>query len=395
MVRSFLIKGLKIISVTILPGFAISPAAEAQIRDTQNVEISGYIKDLQTFILQPGSPISADQLIHDRINFQWNISDQLRLHAALRSRLFLGDQVQAIPDYGELVDREANDVIDLSILLEDEGNVVFHSYFDRLYLEYIPEDWEVRLGRQRINWGINNYWNPNDLFNAFSFIDFDYEERPGADAIRLKHYTGIASSIEFAVKAYEDPEDLVAGAMWKFNHSEYDFQVLGAWYRELITVGGGWAGNLGNAGFKGEMSAFIPSGQPYDQEFSVSAATQVDYVFSNGLYGTGGILFNSLGATDGSLSQLFDFELDARRLYPFKFAFLGASVFNITPLLSANMTFVYSPVSSHPLFAGPSFTCSIATNWDLDLVGQFVFNVDEGRYRSPVQVIFLRVKFSY
>lgn len=378
-----------------IPGIAIAPVAEAQIRDTQKVEVSGYIKDLQTFILQPGLPVSADQLLHNRINVQWNISDQLRLHSALRSRLFFGDQVQALPDYGELIDREANDVVDLSVLLEDEGNVVFHSYFDRLYFEYIPEDWEIRLGRQRINWGINNYWNPNDLFNAFSFIDFDYEERPGADAVRIKHYTGIASSIEVAVKAFEDPQYLVAGAMWKFNHSEYDFQVLGAWYRELITVGGGWAGNLGNAGFKGEMSAFIPSGQPYDQEFSISAATQVDYVFSNGLYGTGGVLFNSLGATSGGLSQLFDFELDARQLYPFKFAILTSAVFNITPLLSANTTFVYSPVNSHPLFAGPSFTYSLATNWDLDLLGQFVFNVDDGRYRSPVQLVFLRFKFSY
>ena len=37
---------------------------------------------------------------------------------------------------------------------------------------------------------MNLVWNPNDLFNAFSFVDFDYEERPGSDALRIQKYTG-------------------------------------------------------------------------------------------------------------------------------------------------------------------------------------------------------------
>ena len=48
----------------------------------------------------------------------------------------------------------------------------------------------LRIGRQRINWGVNLAWNPNDLFNAYSLIDFDYQERPGSDAIRFQYYMG-------------------------------------------------------------------------------------------------------------------------------------------------------------------------------------------------------------
>lgn len=31
-------------------------------------------------------------------------------------------------------------------------------------------------------------WNPNDWFNTYNYFDFDYEERPGTDAIRVRVY---------------------------------------------------------------------------------------------------------------------------------------------------------------------------------------------------------------
>ena len=62
------------------------------------------------------------------------------------------------------------------------------------------EKWELTLGRQRINWGVNLAFNPNDLFNAYSLIDFDYQERPGSDAIRFQYFTNELSSFETAVQ---------------------------------------------------------------------------------------------------------------------------------------------------------------------------------------------------
>ena len=90
---------------------------------------------------------------------------------------------------------------------EDSSRWVFHIMLDRLYAEYTYKNFEAKVGRQRINWGINMAFNPNDIFNAFSYFDFDYEERPGSDAILLKYYTGIASSIEVAGKMADSLED--------------------------------------------------------------------------------------------------------------------------------------------------------------------------------------------
>ncbi|MEZ4983057.1 MAG: hypothetical protein R2769_16025 [Saprospiraceae bacterium] len=86
----------------------------------------------------------------------------------------------------------ANDYFDLSIEGADQMGVAAQMMLDRLFVQYTYKQFEARLGRQRINWGISTIWNPNDIFNAYNFSDFDYEERPGSDAMLLKYYIGYA-----------------------------------------------------------------------------------------------------------------------------------------------------------------------------------------------------------
>ncbi|HQU58464.1 MAG TPA: hypothetical protein PLU64_04690, partial [Saprospiraceae bacterium] len=227
--------------------------------DSSKWTVSGYVKNMQALLffndaypdfqqLKLVDTFLQDNLIHNRINTTWFINNELKLRADLRTRVFYGDLVKANPDYGKQVDNANNDYFDLSVVLLDANSWVVHTMLDRLYLEYIKGDWEVRLGRQRINWGISTVWNPNDIFNAFSFTDFDYEERPGSDALRIKRYTGFASSVELAVRMFDNFDEAVIAGMWKFNKGTYDFQVLGGYARQDLVLGGGWAGNLGNAG---------------------------------------------------------------------------------------------------------------------------------------------------
>ena len=151
-----------------------------------------------------------------------------------------------------------NGIIDLSHVWVNENSFVFHSIIDRLWMNYSHKKFDLRIGRQRINWGVNTVWNPNDLFNAFNFVDFDYEERPGSDAVRFQYYTGDFSSFEIAARPGEHIDSTVAAAMYKFNKWNYDFQVLGGNYFSDIALGLGWAGNIKNAGFKGEATYFHP-----------------------------------------------------------------------------------------------------------------------------------------
>ena len=313
-------------------------------------------------------------------------------HADLRSRIFFGDIVRSNPDYADLVNDANNDVLDLSVVLLDRNNFVIHSMLDRFYMEYVKNNWEIRLGRQRVNWGINTVWNPNDIFNAFAFTDFDYEERPGSDALRVKYYTGFASSIEIAVKAFDDFDEAVIAGLWKFNKWNYDFQVLTGLVGRDLALGGGWAGNIKNASFKGEFTYFLPLEEEGEEAFAMTLG--YDYSFSNSLYLSTGYLYNSLGTNTGSIGNLFSFQLSAKNLYPYKHATFLQLGYPISPLISSGVAIIYSPVEAHALFFNPTLTYSITENWDMDFVGQLVFN-DDGGYTSPIQALFFRLKYSY
>ena len=56
---------------------------------------------------------------------------------------------------------------------------------------------------------------------------------------------------------------------------------------------------------------------------------------------------------------------------------------------------VYSPVDGHPVFLSPVLTYSVASNWDLDLTGQIVGEDNGKHFVSPLQALFLRLRWSY
>lgn len=381
----------------------ISITLPGQEDKPKNWSLNGYVKNLQTWLFFNESfpdltqfklvdTFLQDNLIHNRLNFRWFPNDKLTLRADLRTRVFFGDLVKARPNYGDLVDDANNDFFDLSLVLLDKNSWVIHSMIDRLYLEYVIGNWEIRLGRQRVNWGINSVWNPNDIFNAFAFTDFDYEERPGSDALRVKYFTGFASSLELAVKIFDNFDEAVIAGMWKWNKWKYDFQLLAGYAERDLVFGVGWAGNIKNASFKGETTYFLALDEGMSNSFALSLGGE--YSFSNSIFLSLGYLYNSRGTTDADVSNLFSFELSSKNLYPYKHAIFTQVSYPINPLLNGGLAIIYSPVNVHALFLNPNLTFSIAGNWDLDLIGQIVFN-QQMRYTSPIQSIFLRFKFSF
>lgn len=374
--------------------------------------VNGYIKDLQSvFFFNQSFPelgrngfqlvdtFLVDNLIHNRVNSWWYINEHFTFKADLRTRIFYGDLVRASADFGQMVGDANNDYFDLSVNLVENPSFLVHSMLDRLYLQYTNDDWEIRLGRQRVNWGISTVWNPNDIFNAFDFTDFDYEERPGSDVLRIKRYTGFASSVEFVTRIFDTWDEAVMAGLWKFNKWNYDVQLLAGLVRRDLAFGLGWAGNLGEAGFKGEATYFRPMEEWFDDyedaEPSFAFTAGADYTFSNSIYLNVGYLYNSNGETDISSSRLFAFQLSAKNLYPYRHAIFAQVMYPFHPLLNGGLALIYSPVEVDPLFLNPTLTYSIAQNWDLDFVGQITLNDEKRGYVSPVQALFLRIKWSF
>lgn len=373
-----------------------SLAGLGQERD-KNWQLNGYMKDLRTFNLVDGlDSIVIDNLWHNRINFAWYANDNITAKIELRNRVFYGEFVRSFPAYGTIISNQAG-LVDLSFNLINEKSLIFNTTIDRLYVEYTKDKWEVRAGRQRINWGVNLAWNPNDIFNAYSFFDFDYEERPGSDALRIKRYTGVASSVELAVSGGQDSEDLVVAGLWKWNKWNYDFQLLAGKARNDFVVGAGWAGSIKNTGFKGEVSWF----KPFDENKSGAFETllwsmSVDYSFSNSIYVNGSFLINSglEENTQNGINTISLNQLDTKNVLPYPYATFLQVSYPLNPLISVGFSWMTFP-GEEAYFMNPTFTASVFNNFDLDLLAQLFYEKHQGEYQAISKAVFLRMKYSF
>jgi hypothetical protein len=374
----------------------------------KSLTVDGYVKALGTFshldrsyipeFLHTAFPESSqDYQIHNRLNFRWYGNKGFSAVMGMRNQLYWGYQVNNVADYGSLI--EDNGYFNLSTYWQNE-NTYLRTFIDRLYLQWQNDQWKLRVGRQRINWGINTTFNPNDLFNQYNYFDFDYEERPGVDAILVEKYLGSYSSIQAAYTPGADTITHSVGALlYKINRWNYDWQFLTGYYRHDIAIGGGWAGNLKNSGFKGEFTQFIPIDPNYtDPNFVFS--TSWDYSFKNSIYLQLAWLFNDNGTLSPNILdqiQLVNSELSAKNIFPYKHTLMASVQYPFTALLSGSIAWIQTPDLSNA-YAVPQISYSISQNLEALILAQiFLANNtlqdDEWGYFSSL--VFVRFKYSF
>lgn len=380
--------------IFLLP-LGLSGQDTSNVSTYRNLEFNGYVKNLNSVFLndQPASIITGN-LIHNRLKLKWDISHNLYTRIEARNRLFFGEQVKQTIGFGQYLEVDRG-IVDLSFNWISDTSVVFNTQFDRALLNWSNNKWDICLGRQRINWGINLVWNPNDIFNAFNFLDFDYEERPGTDALRVKYYSGDLSSFEIAFKLNDKKNEMVGALLYKTNFRGYDLQYFSGIYFNDIVVGTGWAGNIKDFGFKGEASYFAPYEHTIDSTPSLSLSISIDRNFRNGCFGVFSYLLNTnANKLAGDIAGLGNTQLSAKNLMPFEHSFLLQINKAIHPLLSASMGIIFSP-KNNSLILLPSLSGSLSTNWDLSLLAQSFFSENSGTYKTQGTGIYLSLRYSY
>ncbi len=362
--------------------------------DCDGLQAGGYWQAMPVAIRaelpgDDGSQTFLDYRAQNRLNLRWFASDSFNVTWEMRIRAFAGDLVRNVPGYADAINDDSG-YFNLSTLLVDEDDWLLHYNTDRIFAEWSHGEWNLRAGRQRINWGINTVTNPNDLFNIYSIYEFDYPERPGTDALRLQRYTGHSSRWELALSPGDNSADTVAAGLYAFNTNGYDIQLIGGYYREKIALGGGWAGNMEQAGFKGEVMAFADT--QGERDAHLVAAVSVDYMFDNsvfliveGLYNQRGgrddfvLLGQALSADNPSLSR---WQLTSQASYP------------VNPLLNTSMAAIWYP-DEGAVFLSPSLTFSVTRNLDFQLLAQFFAGRSDSDLSNAGQLIAASLKYSY
>ena len=370
-------------------------SAQEEAARTKKIELHGYIKDLQSFsVTDRFDSMSYVNLLHNRLNFSFNLSEKFKGRLEIRNRIFFGDLQKQAPGFGKLIN-QADDLISLNKLWVNDSNLVIHSVIDRVWLQYVSGKWDIKLGRQRINWGLNNTWNPNDIFNAFNFLDFDYEERPGADAIRIQRTLKNNSVLEVAYKPGENKDLHVGALLYRFNKNKYDFQTLAGIWRQDVVAGGGWAGSIKEAGFKGEFSYFHPQKNFLDTSGTLSFSMMADQTFEKDWYLAFSFLLNTnpTAVFSGGM-PIINSALTAKTLFPFRYTFLLQATKAFTVISSLTCSVIYSP-ENNSLILFPNFTWNALKNFDIDLASQSFFSNQPGTYKALGAAFFIRGKWSF
>ena len=409
----------------ILLSFLITFPSNAQNTKPKKVRFSGFLEYLNnTWIpadsmLFPGTSKDWQNFsaVYNRLNFWWYPAKGLEFHAGMRNNFEFGPLVaqyneqlkmlhQLLPqlnfptDYASMITTD-NGWVNLTWNLNSGNSYVIYTNLDRLYLKWSVKWFEVTVGRQRINWGENLIWNPNDIFNAYNYFDFAYVERPGVDAVLMQFYTGDFSSLQLGVKVAkdrltDDETQITAAAMYRFNKWNYDFQFFGGVMNKDVTAGLGWAGSIGGAGFTGEISWFRNKDNFKDSSNVFVGSMDVNYTFGNQLFIMGSVLYNSAGTTgNAGLGPFFTFNtVDAKSFSRSRLDLFGEVRYPATPLITVDLASIFNPYDKS-VYVGPSVTFSLTENVSLLLMGQLFFGDPGAEFGSIGQMLYLDLKWSF
>ena len=367
-------------------------SALAQDSSQHKLQVKGYIKDLQSLnFLHDFSNLTTGNLIHHRLNLKWQPVKNVTAAVEVRNRLFWGEEVALVPDFSSQL-RNRNEAIRLTWNAIDRDRIVLNTTIDRLWLEYARAKWNLRVGRQRVNWGIGTIWNPNDLFNTYNLLDFDYEERPGVDGLKFQYMVGEMDYVEASTSFAGENDRIIAAVRYFKNIANYDLQVTAGVYLQQPTVGFGWSGSIKETGFKGELQYFLAKGSEPEQ---LNAVIEADHVLSKGWYLNVSTFFNNRGATKAEeVSQISNLEFSPKNLMPTRWNNSFSVSKEFSPLITASATIIYSPPTNLTMLL-PTVTYGATENIDITLVWQSFFIEQQSSYEDLAHRCFLRFKWSY
>ena len=366
------------------------------------ISLEGYLSDMQTVYRIPDHWLWENNL-HNRLNLDLYPTGWLTASIQIRNRLISGNTIRKLPGYAESLGGDQG-WIDMSWVhdgnLGDSAGYALSSQMDRLWMQFTFGDLEIKAGRQRINWGQTFVWNPNDIFNSYSYFDVDYPERPGSDALRISYYTGNASTLELAAKIDSSKKVTAAGYI-RFNTLGFDIQFLGGIYREEdLVLGTGWSGNLGSAAFRGELSYFRDLDQFRDTTGYLMTSIGFDYTFTNSLMIQVEGLYSAFAREldISSFLQFYSGQLDVKNLGFTPWSLFANVTYPISPLLQGGFAAIWYP-EWKGVYLGPSLDLSLNSNLDLSLILQHF----TAEFEDPSGVSsrerdtfgFLRLKWSF
>jgi hypothetical protein len=372
------------------------------VKAQQKSDVGGYVSLIPSLIYQhPADETWWQLLVHNRLNFGWQLADDWRIDVGVRNRFVVGSRAMIDPA-SMAADNGWADLSWNYFGMETECTTsLLNTAFDRFFLTFERDKWKLQLGRQRINWGQTFVWNPNDIFNTYSFFDFDYPERPGGDAFRGTYYHSETASSELAISVNRDGR-ITAAVQHLWNYKNTDYQLIAGEVTESdIVLGGAITSDFKGLNFRSEFSFFQPFRSnsnwklPVSPTLSVSAG--LDYTFSNSLTLQAEMLYNNAdkSASGNGLMRLYAAPVSAKNLSVCDWNIFTQASCPLTPRLNIALSGMFF-VDIKAYYAGLSLDCSIIENLDFSFIAQtFAMTGNSALGNTKFALGFARLKYSF
>jgi len=369
-----------------------SASLQAQ-ENEEKISAGGYASWLHMAIFEkPSETWANSSMLHNRINLKAFPGSRTTIAIEARNRFITGDMVNLDPAYAtDLADDPG--WLDMSWNLFKGNSYVVNTMIDRAYIDFTAGRLQIRAGRQRINWSQSLVWNPNDIFNTYSFFDFDYIERPGSDAVRLTYSTGPASAAELVAKI-DSGNNVTAAVLYRFSLFNTDIQFFaGETDGDYFTAGMGWSGAVGSLSVRGEATLFSPFTGTGEEKNTIIATAGIDKAFSDKVTALMQVMYSNNPVDLQSFTQLYGGGLTARQLAFSKFSAVGQVSYAPIPLLNISLSGIWYP-DLEGFYAGPAIDFSMAENVDFTLLWQHFGSIIANN-EVRMNLGFIRIKYSY
>lgn len=385
-------KSAKIICPIVFLIFTLQAKAQEET-PPRKFSLNGYISSMQSVMFDSiRNNWNVSNLIHNRLNFKWIPTSSITTAVELRNRFSYNHEMDNGENYYSVKDPGW---MNLSLDIFSGKSFLLNTFVDRAWVAYEKGKFNITAGRQRINWSQTFVWNPNDVFNAYSFFDFDYVEKPGSDALRVQYYPNETSSADAAIKINREKKITAAG-LYRFNRFQYDFQFLAGLLNSTdYLAGAGWSGAIKGWTVSGELSYFHPKKHFQDTTGLFMASVATTHSFNDKLSVHGEVLYSSVKKQD--IKNFEEFYLAPMTVKNLSFthynAFAQAS-YAVSPLLNTTLALMYFP-EVKGYFAGPSVSYSLSDNFDCSLYLQRFSGELLEHKRANFNLAFLRFKLNF
>ena len=273
----------------------------------------------------------------------------------------------------------------------NEKNYSVVHFIDRLTFKQSFTNGSVEIGRQRISWGTGRVWNPTDLFNPINPAAYYKIEKDGADAVSFKYAFGSFTDLNIVFNPLEKIGDSNYGFRFRTNFDEYDVSVMGGMFDKRIVGGMDFAGNLGQAGIRGEGIISINKDNSSDK--FVKFILGADLQFTSKLYGMVEYQFNGEGKSDKNkyeFARLIKGEIiNLNRNYIFT-----SLNYQLTPLLTITFSDNTNINDGSGFIAGTG-NYSLTENFYLDFGLQLTYGSTNSEYRYYPNSVYLEGEFYF